>query len=620
MIIALLLTIACRTDPTPTPAPEPTAPAPSVDTIQSTSPTGDTATTWLPTGDTATTGHTSSPSTATTATTADTGTTAHTGATGDTGPLLDTCGRPVDLATPSTADTGACGQFPASYPADTAAPPVADTGIDCTTDTANPVACPQLAWVLHLPGDTDAWLDDIDTFPNGDLLLVGSDERGMTFHEGEPNEYRVPEICPGLPATPFVARIDADGQLVWAMRPVDGCDTIHTTDVVVNSEGDFAVYGLYFANPGNQTITFQPASANSFVSPPPEGTHDIWVAAYDDQGELLHGHVVSAPRFADYSEHEDIDAIALADDGTLYAAGRFKGELTIDPQEPWATQLLGDPQPTDDPNAKTLWIAAWNADGSLRWARTDATGGKGTGIPKAISASTDQVAMVAIGQGEVLWDACGEEERATDVSPGGGSPSSLVQYSAADGTTTHVDTLTYYANNTNAVSDGGFLVPLVRLGQGPLALGEHVLPEGSAGIAHLGRTCGHYPWVAINHESVAGALIYDAAMTQGYAAVAGLNSSVPVPGSFECGGPLPTGNGPVKWSWYLFSDEGDGYCGDTIDVPDQYFLTDIGVAVDEGGLYFSSSWVGRGTVAAGTAHAFDIDTTTGDLLVYRYAW
>jgi hypothetical protein len=618
MSLALLLLLACRPGeggPAPVPTPLPTPGTPG------TPPTGDTAltetaTTTLPTANTGLTLlHTADTGTTIPTPTGDTAL-QPTAGTGDTAPLTDTCGRPIAstqaTATGSTADTGACGVFPKGYPVDTAPPPIADTGLDCPTDTATPAACPELAWILHLPGDTDAWLDDLDTFPNGDLLVAGSDERGVTFHEGEPNEFRVPEICPGLPATPFVARIDPDGQLVWAMRPVDGCELVKQESVVVNASGSFATYGT-FASDFNQTVTFGPSSPNSFVHPPPAGHSDIWLAAFDDGGELLHGHVVSGPETAFLDE--SIDAIALADDGTLYAAGKLRGEVTIDPQEAWATRLYGAPQPTDDPNAREIWLAAWNADGSLRWARTDATGGKGTGIPQALHPDGDDVVLYADGANEVLWDACGPHETAQQFT-GDSTPRAILRYAAATGITRSHRT---DPHSPNEVWTAPFGFIFEDFADDALAVGDTIVPKHRTYVPRYGTTCDRYVGVTHSADSDIAMVVRDIAVSDDYLLLAGRATFSNDVTEFTCGPALPSPSS-LQWEWYLLQADGHPVCGAAIQVTDDYRLTDYGAALDDGGLYFSSSWVGTGRVAEGTAHEIEIDTTTGDLLIFRYTW
>lgn len=618
MSLLLLALLACRPSPDPTTSgPTPPQPTSATDDTDDTGPpTGDTAiTTVLPTGDTtvAITGDTHA--TGATANTAATGTTAHTGV---PAPPTDTCGRPIEAD--DTNDTGACGTFPATYPYDTAPPPLADTGIDCPGDTAAPPACPQLEWVLHLPGDTDVWIDDLSTFPNGDVLVLGSDERGVTFHEGEPNEFRVPEVCPGVPATPWLARIDGDGQLVWARRPVDGCSDILTQGLVMNAQGDAAAFGT-FTTWTSDPITFGPGSANAFDSPPPDGHQDLWVAAFDEHGELLHGHVISAPE-VDGDNVESILAIALADDGTLYASGQFRDRITLDPQQPWVTTLQGDPLPTYDPNAKVMWLAAWNADGSLRWARTDATGGRGAGIPAAIHPSDAGPTVLTLGANEVLWDACGEHETAQSMVVNGATPAAELRYDAASGATTAHRIIDWYPSFPHAV-EGGFLLPETRYTTDePLALGDDiVLPPVSHSLVYQTDTCSTYAWASTNRGSIAGStMIHDADLRHGYAAIAGNGEGLPRETTFGCGETLPPGDGSQRWGWYLFTDQGEGLCGAAIPVPRSFSATDWGIGIAPDGLYFASSWVGRGRVAEGTPLAFELDSSDADVLLYRYRW
>jgi hypothetical protein len=153
----------------------------------------------------------------------------------------------------------------------------------------------------------------------------------------------------------------------------------------------------------------------------------------------------------------------------------------------------------------------------------------------------------------------------------------------------------------------------------PVEAGQHIIPSASTSLVRLDATCDNHTWVVSNRNSLEGRLGRDIDWGHGYAAVAGqVFNDAPI--AYDCSPSIPTTSPEDLWAWYLFTDQGEGVCGATLHVPDSYFLTDFGVAIDAAGLYFSSSWVGTGTVAAGTPHAFDIDTTTGDLLVYRYAW
>ncbi len=615
-MLTLLLLVACRgPDPTPPAIDDGTPPGDTSDTSAPTS-TGSTSST-AGTGPTAATGGTASTGgTGATRSTGDTGTSGATGTTGDTGPTYDTCGRPVGTASPrstptttpttATGDTGACGQFPATFPSDTAPPPEVDTGLNCGTGA--PPACPEVAWVLNIPGATDNDLEDVETLPGGDVLLYGADERGVTFHEGEPNEFVLTDICPGVDDTPWVARIDDQGDLVWAMRPVDGCSSIHTGKLHVADNGTFAVWGDYHRNP----ITFAPGTPDAWVSPPVEGTADLWVASFDPDGNYLQGHVLVKDDYPDTAT-EKIDYAAVADDGTLYAVGQFQHSLTIDPGQPWETTLTGEVAAYKH----DLWLAAWNPDGSLRWARTEATGDQGTAGGAGILVTEDGPVLLVVGGNEVMLEACGPHEVAVDF--GIGDAFAVVRYDAATGATLDVE-LVHRKIAGAEPTEGGFLT------YGWLIDAAHLGPDVVAdSVDYVGRYsvgCKEFLWAASNPTGLSLFYVSSFDRNGGYVVAGGNRAASPFSTTqYGCGQNLGTTPDHLHWQWYLFTEQGEPLCGDSIEADDLPAGSSYGAALDEGGnLYFAAAFKGRGRIAEGTPHELLLDTIDSDVILIRYEW
>jgi hypothetical protein len=412
--------------------------------------------------------------------------------------------------------------------------------------------------------------------------------------------------------TPWIARIDSEGDLVWAMRPVDGCSSIHPGDLHVSESGLFAAWGDYHRDP----ITFAPGTASAWESPPVQGSADLWVASFDADGTYLQGHVLVQDDYPDMSD-ERIRYGAVADDGTLYAAGEFQHSITIDPGEPWEVTLSGETASYKH----DIWVAAWNADGSLRWARRDGSGDRGTASVAAILVDSDGPSLLAIGVDEVIWDACGAMEVAQDM--GVNEAFAIVRYDGMTGETMEVRTVEGRVAGAGMVSGGFMTYGNSYLGEEAQQFGPDVVPAPSSYISRYSTQCDDFRWATYNPTGLGMTGVHDFDLRGGYVVAAGYGTSLAwqLTTQYGCGPNLGTTPDALHWQWYLFSEQGEPLCGDSIKADQPIPGSSYGAALDESGnLYFAASLYGRARIAEGTPHEVLIDAEDVDVVLLRYEW
>ena len=381
LVIALL---ACRGPEAPSSTP--TSPPLTMPTGQTLLPTGSTSDTGV--GTTTPTGRTLPP----TADTAATGATGHTADTGSTGPTVPTGATGATAATGPTGDTAATGSTaataatgqtgdtaPAEHTGDTALPcgwlpdawpdpepdpyVVDDTGVACPpTDSSDtgltPLDCPQIDWILVGTGTSQQSIVDLLTLSDGDILVVGTDQQAFTLAAGRPDEVTVPVDCSSAYSSWF-ARVDPDGTVEWAQRLSSSCGTAPALGARATPDGRVVVWGQY----GSGTVTIGEATANPVTLPPPDWI-DQWLAVFEEDGTPAY---VRAIRSDALDMH--IQQVTAGPDGSVYAIGDFEeAEVTFNRGEPDELTLF---RPPDAINPEISWLAAWEPDGSLRWAKLE---------------------------------------------------------------------------------------------------------------------------------------------------------------------------------------------------------------------------------------------------------
>ena len=430
----LLALLACRgADPsasTPTPS--------SLSTLPTTQPTGETpightgetATTVQPTSVTGVTGATGTPTADTSTSETGLATTGLTGATGYTSLTGDSCMMPMStgdtaagtVATGNTGDSGqACGALPMSWellPDDPCAVP--DPGVTCpevgSADTGTTdLACPQIDWVLHGTGFDDQEVVDVLPMSNGDLMVVGIETAGVLLGEGRPDEVFVPPDCSSSHSG-WYARLAPDGTIRWADRLTDSCSlaSIQGTRGVPLAHG-VLIWGKY----QNSGITVAANSSNplEIPGPGPSDTHQFWALVGEDGTPLTAG-AIKDPSLASYRSDVKIDDMTAGPDGSIYAGGTFEGGAVFNHGEP-DEFLLTVPDGAINVD-RMAWLAAWNPDGTLRWARTEGELYSGVENPRGnsfklngggrLDLEGDRLRIFSTADFDMLFDACGPYE------------------------------------------------------------------------------------------------------------------------------------------------------------------------------------------------------------------
>ena len=167
--------------------------------------------------------------------------------------------------------------------------------------------------------------------------------------------------------------ISAESDLAWAKR-VTGPDYVFSSGISVSTDGTAVVTG-YFRG---ATATFSPGGDNE-TTLTSAGSNDIFVAKYNSDGSLAWAKRTGG-------SHSDIGSgISVGMDGTAVVIGYFQETATFGPGEANETVLISAA-------AYDIFIAKYNSDGSLAWARR--AGGSDIGIGSGISVGTDGTAVV----------------------------------------------------------------------------------------------------------------------------------------------------------------------------------------------------------------------------------
>jgi cytoskeletal protein CcmA (bactofilin family) len=140
----------------------------------------------------------------------------------------------------------------------------------------------------------------------------------------------------------FVAKYDADGNLVWAKRGGgEGAD--ESFGITVDSEGYSYVAAV-----------FEEADATFGTIPLTlVGVRDMAIVKYDPDGNVL-----MAIHAGGTDATVEVHAVAVDEDGNIYVTGRF--DLTVD---------FGGTSLTSN-GSRDIFVAKYNAAGSLEWAKS----------------------------------------------------------------------------------------------------------------------------------------------------------------------------------------------------------------------------------------------------------
>ena len=229
-----------------------------------------------------------------------------------------------------------------------------------------------LTWWKTVAGSGNGSGSAIAALPNGSALVTGYFAATVTFGPGEPNQT---VLSSAGDSDIFVAKYNPDGSLAWAKRAGgDGYMGDAGYGIAALSDGSAVVTGYF-----HDAATFGLGETNE-VTVTSMGWTDAFIAKYNGDGTLA---------WAGSGGGTDFDsggsAAALANGGAL-VTGWFKGAATFGGGDPNETLLTGA-TPQDD-----VFVARYNPDGTLAWAKS--AGGGGGDVGSGIAAMSDGSAVV----------------------------------------------------------------------------------------------------------------------------------------------------------------------------------------------------------------------------------
>jgi len=233
------------------------------------------------------------------------------------------------------------------------------------------------------PGEDAARAVAVD--PSGAVYVAGHFEQQAVFGEGEPGQSQLDGIGGGRDA--FLARLTAEGELLWAVRAGGvGDDAVHSLAVApdgsVFATGVFANGAVFGVGSATET-ELSTAAGNTFV------------ARYDAAGELIWARATAGLWTAAEGCYR-VSAAAL-EDGSVAIKGTFAGSATFGAGEQGETTLVASGSRDD-------FAARYDAAGALVWARRLGGSGGAGGIAALadgrLAAGGDFEHAVVLGAGE----------------------------------------------------------------------------------------------------------------------------------------------------------------------------------------------------------------------------
>lgn len=211
------------------------------------------------------------------------------------------------------------------------------------------------------------------SYDDGSCVLSGILANSVTFGEGEANETTLTSVAGTFDV--FLARYNADGTLAWA-RLIPGTGNNDDASCMERfSDGSFVVSG---AVDGTSTFGAGEATETAIAE---VGEYSLFVAKYNADGSL------AWVRAAEDAGVQSGRGIATFADGSCVVTGHHTNAATFGPGESNETTL-------DDPDGSAVFVARFNDDGSLAWAKS-VDGGLGDDVGEAATALSDGSCVVA---------------------------------------------------------------------------------------------------------------------------------------------------------------------------------------------------------------------------------
>jgi hypothetical protein len=223
---------------------------------------------------------------------------------------------------------------------------------------------PVLDWAINTKTSTTQWPGPVTMDPAGNIVVTGQfrdtvtlgGTTGITLTTG--HNYAI-----------YVARYRPDGSPEWAVS-AGGPDWMYISSIAVKANGESVVSGSY-----RNAITFGEGTDAVILETGSLTTWGHFLARYRSDGTL--DWVDAVPGF--------INDVALDDEGDVFIAGSFAGQVTFG-SGLHAVTLDSDPGATWPRSA--VLLARYGADGTFAWAKNAGQSNGGAG-GNALSVRSD---------------------------------------------------------------------------------------------------------------------------------------------------------------------------------------------------------------------------------------
>jgi uncharacterized delta-60 repeat protein len=224
-----------------------------------------------------------------------------------------------------------------------------------------------LAWAKQAGGTNRDVGFGITALSDNSTVVTGRFEGSVTFGQGESNE-TILNSAGGYDI--FIARYNPDGSLSWA-KQAGGTSTDKGRGITTLSDNSTVVTGRFYGS-----ATFGQGEPNETVLIS-AGTKDIFIARYNPDGTLAWAKQAGGTYW-----DRGLGISALSDNSTV-VTGSFHNSTTFGQGEPNETVL-------NAAGASDIFIARYNPDGSLAWAKqaSGISSDRGNGITTLSDNST----------------------------------------------------------------------------------------------------------------------------------------------------------------------------------------------------------------------------------------
>jgi hypothetical protein len=219
-----------------------------------------------------------------------------------------------------------------------------------------------LVWAKSAGGGSDDEGSAVSTLPDGTAFVTGYFRSTATFGNASQGGNETILTSAGEQDV-FIAKYNPDGTLAWAKSAGGGFDD-RGYGISAVPDGSAIVTGLF-----SGTATFGNASEGTEIVLSSAGGRDVFIAKYNPDGTLDW-----AKSAGDGSEDSGFGISAFSD-GSAVVTGYYQWSAKFGAGEPNEITLTS-------PGGYDFFIAKYNPDGTLAWAKTTgpANGGRGSGV------------------------------------------------------------------------------------------------------------------------------------------------------------------------------------------------------------------------------------------------